>query len=343
MRPFTFALGTLLSCLGITTATATAATAHSYHIVRSYRLGGSGGWDYLTMDPVSQRLFIGRQDRVMVVNPSNGSIVGMIPGFDRAHGVALDDADGKGFATSGGDASVITFDLKTLKVLGRTHVDNDDDAIVFDPATRRVFTFNGDAHTASVLSASSGHRIGTIQLGAKPEFGVTDGHGRLYVNLESSDQIAEIDGVGMTVSRKWSTGPCHSPAALAIDRIHHLLFSGCRNQTMVISDIRQGKVIAEVPVGRGVDAARYDPATSLAFASARDGTMTVIREESPTSFGVVQTVATKFGARTMALDEQTHEIYTVSADFVPDATNQGDKHRHLPLVPGSFTLLVLRP
>jgi DNA-binding beta-propeller fold protein YncE len=320
------------------------AAAQSYHVVERYKLGGNGGWDYLALDGATNRLFIGRDDRIMVVDPAAGKVVGEIGGLVRAHGIAFDGVTGRGFATSGGDATVVIFDLATLEVLGRTKVDEDDDAILLDPATRHVFTFNGDAHTASVLDPASGKRIGTVDLGAKPEFGVADGHGKLYVNLESSSEIAEIDAAGMKVTRRWPLAPCEAPTGLAIDVEHRVLFSVCRNRVMAVSDAAAGKVVANVAIGPGADAARYDARASLAFASTGgDGAISVIREQSPSKFDVVQTVETQVGARTMELDPRTHRLYTVSAEFgTPPASAPGVRRRP-PVVPGSFTLLVLDP
>ena len=339
MHKLIIALAVLLPAFG----GAAFAAMPNYHMAGTFKLGGDGGWDYLTLDGATNRLFIGRQNRIMVVDPANGKVLGEVPGFNRAHGVAFDRAAGRGFATSGGDGKVVIFDLKTLKVVGRADVDIDDDAILFDPATHHIVTFNGDAHTASVVDPVAGKRIGTIPLGAKPEFGVTDGHGKLYVNLESTSQIAELDAAAMKVVRKWSLAPCQSPTGLAIDTVHHLLFSGCRNRLMAISDAVAGKVVARVPIGRGVDACRYDAATGLAFASTGDGAITVVHEDSPSAFHVVQTVKTEVGARTMELDPSTHRLYTVTAKFGPLPAAAQGRRRRPPIVPGSFRLLVIDP
>ena len=320
------------------------ATAQSpgYHVIQRYTLGGDGGWDYLALDPATHRLFLARQDRVMVVDPANGKLLGEIPGLDRAHGVAFDQAAGHGLASSGADSSVTIFDLKTLKVLGHAPASVDDDAILFDPATKRVFTLNGDANSATVIDPVAGTRTGTIPLGAKPEFGVSAGDGKVYANLESTSEVAEIDAAGMKVLRKWPLAPCESPSGLAIDAAHHRLFSVCHNKVMAISDTRAGKVVASVPIGTGVDAARFDPGTGYAFASNGDGTITVVHEDTPDKYTVVETIQTMPGARTMELDPVSHRLYTVSAKFGPmPPTQPGQRFRRPPIVPGSFTLLVL--
>jgi len=319
------------------------ARAADYHLLHTYTLGGDGGWDYLALDTVGHRLFIARQDRVMVIDPTTGASIGEIPGLSGAHGVAFAYGAGHGFATSGRDSTVVMFDLKTLRVLGKTTAAPDDDAILFDPATKHIVTFNGDAQSASVIDASTGRKVGTIDLGAKPEFGVSDGHGKLYVNLESSSEIAEIDAAAMRVTRKWSIAPCASPTGLALDVAHHRLFSGCRNKVMAVSDASTGKLVTTIPIGAGVDACRFDAATGNAFSSnGGDGTITVVHEDAPDRFHVVQTVRTMTSARTMELDPKSHILYTVGAKFGPaPAAAPGTRRRRPPIVPGSFSLLVL--
>lgn len=314
----------------------------SYHVAHTYTLGGNGGWDYLSLDTAQNRLFIGRQDRDMVVDPATGRVLDSIPGLHRAHGVAFDYASGHGFATSGADSTVTMFDLRTLKVLGRTHAAEDDDGILFDPVTTHMFTMNGDAGTASVIDGATGRLLGSVPLGGKPEFGVSGQNGMLYINLADKSEVVEVDARAMRVVRHWPLAPCEGPSGLAIDVEHQLLFSGCRSGVMAISDARAGKLITTVPIGRGVDACGYDAGTHLAFASNGDGTITVIREVSPDSFAVAQTVATKRGARTMALDPRTHRLYTVTADFGPEPPRApGQRFRRPPIVPGTFALLVL--
>jgi len=314
------------------------ANAQRYRVDHTFKLGGDGFWDYIALDAASNRLFIGRNDRVMVVDPVAGKLLGEVAGLNRAHGVAIDDASGHGFATSGGDATVVIFDLKTLAVVARTKVDDDADAILREPTTGRVFTFNGDAMTASVLDPKTNQRVGTIALGAKPEFGVADGAGKVYVNLEDTAEIAEIDAAAMKVVRRWKISPCEDPTGLAIDTAHRVLFSVCRNRMMAMSAIDSGKVVANVAIGPGADAARYDSGTGLAFASTGgDGAITVVHEDSPTAFRVVQTVQTAPGARTMELDAKTHRLYTVTAEF-KQPVPQG---RRPELVPGTFELLEL--
>lgn len=320
------------------------AGAQSYHVAKTIKLGGDGGWDYVALDTAGHRLFIARQNRVMVVDQESGRLLAEIPGLDRAHGIAFAYQAGRGFATSGRDSAVTMFDLKTLKVLGHTTVAPDDDAILFDLASQHVFTFNGDAHSASVLDPASGARVGTIDLGTGPEFGVSAGDGSLYVNLEDEGAVAQLDAAALRVTRRWSLAPCQSPSGLAIDRAHHRLFSVCRNKVMAISDATAGKLITTLPIGGGVDAAAFDPGTGLAFASNGDGTLTVVHEDGPDAFHVVANVPTRQGARTMALDERSHRVYLVTAEFGPTpAAAAGQPRPRPPIVPGTFALMVLEP
>jgi DNA-binding beta-propeller fold protein YncE len=311
-----------------------------YHVAKTYVLGGDGGWDYLALDTVNRHLFIARQNRFMVVDPSSGKLIGEIPGMNRAHGVAFAYDVGHGFATSGGDSTVTMFDLKTLKVLGTTIAADDDDDLLYDPATKRIYTFNGDAHSASVLDPASGKRIGNIDLGAKPEAGATTEDGKLYVNLVDEGTVAEVDAAAMKVTRKWSIAPCQSPTGLALDAAHHRLFSACRSGVMAVSDPVAGKLVTTVPIGAAVDGAGFDPATQLAFAPNGDGTLTVIHEDTPDTYRVAETVPTMPGARTMTLDYATHTVYTASAKLGPAPA--GGRGRP-PVLPGTFTLLVVQP
>jgi DNA-binding beta-propeller fold protein YncE len=344
LLPHCGALSTALVLLATPSAAllSQTSTGASYHIARDLKLGGDGRWDYVTVDTVNRRLFIARQTRVMVVDQESGKLLGEIPGLNGAHGVALAFQAGHGFATSGHDSTVTMFDLKTLRVLRRTKAADDADAVLYDPVSKNVFTFNGDAQSSSVIDPVSGKLIDSIPLGGKPEFGVTSGHGRLYVNLEDKAEIVEIDPTARQVSRRWSLAPCEEPTGLAIDRVHHLLFSGCHNRLMAISNAADGRMIAQVPIGSGVDAGAFDPSSQLAFASNGDGTLTVIREDDPTRFHVIATVITRPGARTMALDERTHRIYTVTSDFGPmPAPTATEPHPRPTLVPGTFSLLVI--
>jgi DNA-binding beta-propeller fold protein YncE len=319
-------------------------SAGSYHVAQRVPLGGEGGWDYIAVDTARGRLFITRSDRVMVVDQATGKQVGEITGLNRGHGVAFDHATNHGFATSGADSTVTMFDLGTLAVLKRTIAAVDDDAVLYDPVSKRVFTMNGDAGSASVMDPTSGERVGNIDLGGKPEFGVTDGAGHVYINIEDKGEVVEVDPAAMKLSRRWSIAPCEEPSGLAIDVAHRRLFSVCGNKLMAVSDAASGKLITTLPIGSGVDGAAFDPASGNAFASNGEGTVTVVHEDTPDNFRVVSTVQTMTGARTIALDPKTHRVYTVGARFGPmPAAASGTGRRRPPIIPGSFTLLVLEP
>ncbi len=319
-------------------------SAQSYEITHNYNVGGDGSWDYVIPDAPHHRLFIGRQNRVMVVDMNDGRLIAEVTGINGAHGVALAPATGRGFATSGNDGSVVMFDLKTYKTLGRISAAEDADAIIFDPSSGRVFSFNGDANSTTVIDPKKGALITNVALGGKPEYGQSARNGKIYINLVDSSQIVELDAKSLTVTRRWPTEGCKNPVSMAIDTRRERLFSGCRSGVMAISDYRTGKVVATVPIGRGVDGAGYDPVKRDVYASNVDGTLTVIHQDSPDSYHVVENVQTAPGARNMGLDPATHRIYVVAAKFgpVPDSTAANPRRRP-PVVPGSFFVLVVEP
>jgi DNA-binding beta-propeller fold protein YncE len=319
------------------------AQANTYRITQRYTLGGDGGWDYVVPDPPNHRLFIGRQNRVMVVDEISGRLLGEVTGINGAHGVALAEGTTHGFATSGNDGTVVMFDATTFQVLGRTPAAEDADAIIYDRVANKVFTFNGDAHSATVIEARDGHLVTNIPLGGKPETGVSAGDGKVYVNLVDNAEVVEIDVKTLTVTRRWSTAPCKQPVAMAIDVAHHRLFSGCRSGMMAVSDYVAGKVVSTSPIGAGVDGAAFDPATGDAFASNVDGTLTVIHQDDPDHYRVLENLATMPSGRNMGLDPTTHRVYVVAGKFGPAPTEPTAANpRRRPLVlPGSFTLLVV--
>ena len=314
------------------------AQSSSYLITQTYTLGGEGRWDYVVPDPPNHRVFIARENRVMVVDEDRGTLLGEVTGIQGAHGTAVAEASGHGFATSGNDQSVVMFDLKTFKTLGRIPAAEDADAIVYDSVSNRVFTFNGDAHSSTVIDPA-GKLIANIPLGGKPEYGASAGDGKVYGNLTDISEVVEIDAKTATVTRRWSTAPCKQPVSMALDTAHHRLFSGCRSGVMAISDYQTGKVVATVPIGTGVDGAGYDAASGAAFASNADGTLTVIHQDSPDQYHVAQTVTTPQGSRNMGLDPTNHRVFLVSAKF--GEAPAGGRGRP-PVLPGTFTLMVVQ-
>jgi DNA-binding beta-propeller fold protein YncE len=317
-----------------------AQSSSSYRVTHTYTLGGEGRWDYIVPDPPNHRLFIARQDRVMVVDEDSGMLLGEVTGIQGAHGTAVAEATGHGFATEGNNQSVAMFDLKTFKVLGRIPAAEDADAIVYDSASNRVFTLNGDAHSSTVIDPRVGTLITNIPLGGKPEYGASAGDGKVYANLTDSSEVVEIDAKAATVARRWSTAPCKQPVSMALDTAHHRLFSGCRSGVMAVSDYQAGKVVATLPIGMGVDGAGYDAASGNAFASNADGTLTVIHQDSPDQYHVAENVPTPQGARNMGLDPTNHRVFLVSAKFGPVTAGAPGRGR-APVLPGTFTLMVI--
>ena len=289
-------------------------------------------------DPPNHRLFIARQNRLMVVDEDSGKLVGEVTGIQGAHGTALAVGTGHGFATSGDDQSVIMFDLMTLKSLGRIPAAEDADAIIYDSPSNRVFTLNGDAHSSTVIDARAGTLITNIPLGGKPEYGASAGDGKVYANITDTSEVVEIDAKTATVTRRWSTAPCKQPVPMAIDTAHHRLFSGCRSGVMAVSDYQAGKVVATVPIGTGVDGAGFDAASGNAFASNADGTLTVIHQDTPDQYHVTENIQTPQASRNMGLDPTNHRVFVVSAKFGPQLA--GGRGRR-PVLPGTFTLMVI--
>jgi DNA-binding beta-propeller fold protein YncE len=327
---FVFAIGTATALM--------AQSSPSYHVTQTYVLGGDGSWDYVVPDPPSHRVYVARQNRVMVIDEDWGKLLGEVTGIKGAHGTAIAANAGYGFATSGNDQSVVMFDLKTFKVLGKIPAAEDADAIVFDPPSSRVFTLNGDAHSSTVIDAGTGKLITNIPLGGKPEYGVSAGDGKLYANLTDTSEVVEIDTKTAAVARRWSTAPCKQPVSMAIDITHHRLFSGCRSGVLAVSDYQAGKVVTTLPIGTGVDGAGYDAASGNVFASNADGTLTVIHQDNPDQYHVLENVSTPVGSRNMGLDPTNHRLYVVSAKFGPAPA--GGRGRG-PVLPGSFTLMTI--
>ena len=319
------------------------AGASGYYLAKKVKLGGTGGWDYLEVDPATHRLFITRVTHVIVVDPDQGKIIGDIPDTQGAHGIAFANEFNKGFTTDGRTADSTMFDLASLKTLSVIKTDKDSDAIIYDPFSKRVFTFNGDANTSTAIDAQSGKAVSTFPLGGGPEFGATDGKGKMFVNLEDKSALVKFDAKSLKIENTWPLAPCESPSGLAIDAAHEILIVGCHNKLMAFVDGNSGKVLGTVPIGQGVDANRFDPVTGYAFASCGDGTLTIAHEDSPSKFTPVEMIQTQRGARTMALDYDTHVLYLVTADFGPTraATSQNPRPRPS-IVPDTFTLLVYR-
>jgi DNA-binding beta-propeller fold protein YncE len=313
-----------------------------YQVKQKYVLGGEGGWDYLTFDPAGKRLFISRGTHVMVVDPYKGSVLGDIPDTPGVHGIALAQDLGKGFTSNGRENTVTVFDLKTLKETARIKIDAENpDAILYDDSSKRVFTFNGRSKNATVIDAVKGTVVGNIPLDGKPEFGVADGKGMVFVNIEDKSEVTSIDAKKAVVVKSWPLAPCEDPSGLAMDLKSRRLFSGCHNKMMAVMDADTGKVVATPAIGQGVDANAFDADRQLAFSSNGDGTLTVVHEDAPDKFSVLENAETQRSARTMALDTTDHDVYLVAAEFeeAPPA-KEGERPRRT-MKPGTFTLLVV--
>jgi len=330
---------TLVTLLLVTSGLA---AAPGYHLIKTYKLGGQGGWDYLTLDRTSNHLYISRSTHVIVINPDSGEPVGDIPDTPGVHGIALAPEFGHGFVSDGGEGMVSVFDLTSLKVLSKIKVGDNPDAILYDPASKRVFTFNGRSGDATAIDAAKGTVLGTIKLGGTPEFAVSDEKGKIFVNLEDKSELLAVDPIKLEIKSRWPLAPCKEPTGLAIDRKHRRLFSGCGNKLMAIVDADSGKVISTLPIGQGVDVTGFDPETGLAFASCGEGVLTVIHEDSADKFSVVENVRTERGARTMALDAAKHQIFLVTARFGPPPPPTAEQpHPRPAILPGSFEVLVV--
>src|SRR5580658_9915353 len=323
------------------TTLATAA-GPGYHVIKTYKLGGEGGWDYLNLDSSSRRLYISRATHVIVIDADSGKPVGDIPDTPGVHGIALAPELGRGFISNGREGTVTIFDIQTLKLITKVKVGDNPDAILYDSATKRVFTFNGKSHDSTALDAAKGTVLGTIKLEGKPEFAASDGKGEIFVNIEDKSQLDAIDPAKLEVKSRWPLAPCEEPSGLSIDREHRRLFAGCDNKMMAVVDADSGKVLATPAIGDGVDATAFDPGTGLAFASCGEGVLTVVREESPGKFSVAENVKTQEGARTLALDEKTHQVFVATARFGPPPAPTPDQpHPRHSILPDTFVVLVL--
>jgi DNA-binding beta-propeller fold protein YncE len=318
----------------------------SYHLLKKYTFGAAPGgqeyFDYITVDSSARRVYLSHGTEVLVVDADSGALIGKVSGLKRDHGVALVDELGRGFISDGAQGEVIIFDLKTLKVIGEAKAEDDADCVVYDPASKRVFTMNGDSHNSTAIGAKSGAVVGTIDLGGGPEFAVADRRGTVYINLENKNEVLAIDSRTLKIKSRWPVAPAGGPTALAMDRQHRRLFSAGRNpQMLVVMDADSGKVIQSFPITAGVDADVYEPETGLLFVSTREGMIHIFHEDSPDKLSVVGTVKTEFGAKTMGLDTKTHHLFVDTANFgPPPAPTAARPHPNPVAIPGTFRLLV---
>ncbi len=321
-----------------------AVDAQQYKISGRIPFPGEGGWDYLAVDSANRRLYVSHSTQVEVVDLDSEKPVAKITGMKRIHGIAVANDFNRGYISDGGDDVVVIFDLKSDAVLQKVPAGKNPDGILYDPYSKRVFAFNGRSNDATAIDAASGKVAGTVALDGKPEFPVSDGKGNVYVNIEDKSEIAQLDPQTLKVKKTWSLSPCEEPSGLAIDLEARRLFSVCSNNKMAVVNADSGQVIATVAIGNGPDAAGYDPARKLVFSSNGEGTLTVVRQDSPDKYTVFENAATERSARTMSLDTKTHKIYLSAAQLgaAPEATAD-NPHPRPKIIPDSFHVLVLSP
>jgi DNA-binding beta-propeller fold protein YncE len=303
--------------LAIATVAVAAIAAEGYKVVNKIQVGGTGGWDYLLYDASADRLFVSHGSQVEVVDPNAGKVVGVIGDTPGVHGIAVVPEFNKGFITSRGKGAAVNFDLKTLKKTGEAKAGNNPDAICYEPKTKRVFAMNHSGNDATAIDAKSGDPVATFPLGPAPEFCAVDGAGKVFVNLEDSSEILEIDAAKPAVARRVTVAPdCKAPTGLAIDTKEHLLFAVCGGtKTMAIVDYATMKLVGTAPIGSGPDGAAFDPGTGLAFSSnGASGNLTIVKKVDG-KWQAVDTVATGRGARTVTLDPKTHRLFLSTADY----------------------------
>lgn len=309
----------------------------AYRVAKTIALTGDGGWDYLSVDEINQKLFVSHSSQVNVVDLKAGQQIAVIPETEGVHGIAVANDLNKAFVSCGRDSSVLVLDLKTFKPLGRIQVTGKNpDCILYDSFSKRVFTFNGRTANSTVIDAKTGRVIGTIPLSGKPEFAQTDGKGKIYVNIEDKSSLSEIDPVAMKVLKTWSIAPGEEPSGLAFDKVNNRLFSVCSNKLMAVSDAVSGKVITTSPIGEGCDGVAFDPATKRIFASCGEGIISVIQQESADTYKPLENIPTQPGARTITVDKSTHHLFVSVADRDPNGGRWAVK-------PNTFKVLEVVP
>jgi YVTN family beta-propeller protein len=328
----------LLACA---ISTAQGATPQ-WHEIAHYPVGGSGGWDLMAVDASARRVYVTRGNHVMVVDADRGSLAGDIGGLQKAHGVALVPARRHGYITSGGDDFVVVFDLDSLKVTKKIAVDHNPDAIVYEPKSGKVFAFNGKSNNVSVIDAATDERVATIALPGKPELAVSDDDGTVFVNLEDVAKVAAIDARAARVVSVWALADCEEPSGIAIDAARRRVFSVCQNRHMVVTDARNGRHVATVPIGTGPDGAAFDPRSGDVFSSNSDGTLTIVGGAGRNKYRVLQTLSTPERSRCITFDAKLHRAVLATATFgaTPQAT-AADPHPRPPMQPDSFQLLIV--
>ena len=339
----------MMMMAALAAVSAFAANTINYHLANTYKFGAATGgreyFDYITFDSGSRRLYLSHGTEVLVVNADTGKEEGKISGLKQSHGIAIVPDVGRGFVSDGAQGKAIIFDLKTLKVVGEANAAPDADCIIYDPGSKRVFTFNGDSHNATAIDPATGKDVGTVDLGGGPEFAVADGRGMIYNNLEDKSEVVAIDARNLQVKSRWPIAPAGAPAPIAMDREHRRLFvAGREPAMMVVMNADDGKVIQSFPISGGADADVFDPKTGRIFVSTREGWVHIFHEDSPDHYSEAGKVKTELGAKTMAYDPKTERIFVDTAEFgkAPEPTKERP-HPRAAAVPGTFHLLVYAP
>jgi YVTN family beta-propeller protein len=311
---FATSVAVLTLTLSICLLAAPAPADAGYSVTKKIPISGQGSWDYVFVDEGARRVYVSHGSQVEILDADSAAIVGNIPNTDGVHGVAVAPELGRGFTSNGKSSTVTIFDLKTLKPIGSTPTGKKPDAIIFDPSTSRVFAFNGESDSATAIDAATGKVVGTVDLKGGPEFAVADGKGYVFNNLEEENVLLKIDAKKLSVEQRWPTAPCAAPVSMALDRENNRLFVGCRSKVMAVINPDSGEVITTLPIGDHVDATVFDAERKLIFNSNGEGTITVIHQDSPDKYSVVETVKTAPKAKTMGLDPKTHKLFLSTAE-----------------------------
>ena len=333
-----------IRCLPVLAVIATSLVAQSgRHLIKKIPVPGDYGWDYVTADGEGRRLYVSHDREVVVIDLDSGAIAGKIPG-QGVHGIAIARDIGRGFISCTDPGSVVIFDLKTLAVIERVEVGADPNVILYDRKTQRVFTADRGSKRVTALDAKTGRIVGTVEnLGGRTEHAVLDDDGHLFLNMQDRHTMLKIDAAGLKVLETWPMAPCEQPSSMDIDRAHKRVFVGCRSGVMTVVDTTNGRIVTTQPIGRGVDAAEFDPDRALVyFSTGGDGAMWVFHEDTPDKYTLVETVKTQTGARTMAIDRKTGRAYLSVGEFGPPPATApgGGKQGRGAMVPGSFSVLV---
>jgi len=319
-----------------------ASAAGGYHLLETVSIAGDEGWDHPYVDTAGRRLYVSHGSNVAVMDVDSGTLVGKIDKTSGAHAIAIVPELGRGFISNGGTNSVTIFNPKTLETIEEVKVTGvNPGPIIYDPPTKRIFTFNGGSSNATAIDASEGKVVGTIDLVGTRELAATDAKGHVFVNLVDKNVVLRIDSRTLMAGERWPLGTCERPGTMAIDQKNGRLFIGCANRLMAILDSNDGRLITTLPIGEGRDQAEFDPETGLVFSSNGEGTVTVIRQESADKYSVLETVKTAPGARTMALDLKTHKIFLPLADLAPPPAPTPENPRPRGrILPGTFRVLI---